>query len=235
VNALLPFTLGLIAIFAGRQPEPDDIAGVPCLESLEIRLAKPLKWENGCLGVSLDLVNRSAKSVFLPTMGLYIDVPAKLLSRVPEKNGAEKWLNLYGASDIVPILSVKPLAPGAATHDRHCVRPTIAVVDFGSQIWREVPVRGRLRVSVQYYPSDPNQPPPRSKYLATEHTVPLVATLVLSIPCPYGGCAVGCDGPPAIEEGEGQIVPDISPHNRGWIERGNERNIELRKLYPCSV
>jgi hypothetical protein len=235
VNALLPFTLSLIAIFGGTQSEPDDIAGVLPLESLEIRLAKPLKWEDGCLDVSLDLVNRSAKPVFLPTMGLYIDVPAKLLSSVPEKNGSEKWLNLYGASDIVPILSVKPLAPGAATHDGHCMRSTIDVVDFGSQIWRDVPVRGRLRVSVQYYPSDPNQPPPRSKYLATEHTVPLVATLVLSIPCPYGGCAVGCDGPPAIEEGEGQIVPDISPHNREWIERGNERNIELRKLYPCSV
>jgi hypothetical protein len=235
VNALLPFTLGLIAIFVGTQPEPNDIAGVQPLEPLEIRLAKPLKWENGCLDVSFDLVNRSAKPIFLPTMGLYIDVSAKLLSSVPEKNGRERWLNLYGASDIISILSAKPLAPGAANHDSHCVRATVDVVDFVSQIWREVPVRGRLRVSAQYYPSDPNQPTPRSKYLATEHPVPQVATLALPIPCPDGGGALGCDGPPSIEEGEGQLVPDISPYNQEWIERGNERNIELRNLYPCSV
>jgi hypothetical protein len=235
VNALLAFILSLIAIFVGTQHEPTKIADTPSpLQPLEIRLAKPLEWENGCLDVSFDLVNRSATPVFLPTMGIYIDVSAKLLSNVPENNGRERWLNLYGVSDIVPILSVKALAPGAANHDGHCVRSSVDVVDSDSQIWREVPVRGRLRISVQYYVSDPNQPQPRRKYVATEQPVAEVTTLAVPIPCPDGGCALGCDGPPSIEESEVQLVPNIRPHNQEWMERGNERNKVLRNLYPCS-
>jgi hypothetical protein len=235
VNALLPFTFGLIAILVGSQREPNKIADAPQpLQPLEIQLAKPLKWENGCLDVSLDLVNRSARPVFLPRMGLYIDVSAKLLSSVPEKNGTERWLNLYGASDIVPILNVKPLPPGVADHEGHCVSSTVDVVDPGSQVWREVPVRGKLRISVQYYISDPNQPKPGKKYVATEQPVAEVTTLAVPIPCPDGGCALGCDGPPTVEESEFQLVPNIRPHDPEWMERGNERNKELRNLYPCS-
>ena len=234
MNALLPLSLGIIAIFVAEQTEPNKIADTQPVQALEIRLAKPLKWENGYLRVSFDLVNRSAKPVFLPTMGLYIDLSAKLLSNVPEKNGSEKWLNLYGASDILPVLRVQPLAPGAATHVEYCGRSTVNVVDFGSQIRREIPVRGRLRISVQYYASDPNLPTPRKKYLVTEPPVPQVSTLAVPIPCPDGGCVLGCDGPPSIEEGEVQILPDISLHNQEWIERGNERNKVLRSLYPCS-
>lgn len=236
MNELLMFTLAVIAIFGATQHEPNRIAATPSpLQPLEIRLAKPLTWENGCLNVSFDLVNRSAKPVFLATVGLYIDISAKLLSSVPDKNGRERWLNLYGASDIIPILSVKPLAAGAANHDTHCVRSTVDVVDFGSQIWREVPVRGTLRIGVQYYASDPNQPRPWRKYVATEQPVADVTTLAVPIPCPDGGCAFGCDGPPSVEESEVQLVPDISPHNQKWMERGNERNLALRNLYQCSA
>jgi hypothetical protein len=236
VNALLPFVFSLIAIFVGSQREPNKIADTPPpLQPLEIRLTSPLKWKNGCLDVSFDLVNRSAEPVFLPTMGLYIDVSAKLLSSVPEKNGTERWLNLYGASDIVPILSVKPLAPGAVTHDGYCMRSTVDVVDSGNQMWREVPVRGRLRISVQYYVSDPNQTKPRRKYVATEQPIAEVTTLAVPIPCPEGGCALGCDGPPAVEESEFQVVPNIRPHDQEWMERGDERNRVLRNLYPCSA
>lgn len=234
MNALLPFALGGIAILVGIQTEPNKSAPKQRFQPLEIRLAKPLKWENGCLDVSLDIVNRSAKPIFLLTTGLYIDLSAKLLSSVQEKNGGERWLNLYGVSDVIPILSVRKLAPGAVNHDGHCVRSTVDVVDFGSQIWREVPVRGRLRISVQYYASDPNQAKPRKKYVATEQPVAEVTTLAAPIPCPDGRCALGCDGPPSIEESEEQLVPNIRPHDQEWMERGNERNKILGNLYPCS-
>jgi len=235
VNALLLLIFGLIAIFVGSQREPNKIADTPPpLQPVEIRLANPLKWENDCLDVSLDLVNRSARPVFLPTVALYIDVSAKRLSSVPEKNGTERWLNLYGASDMIPIPSARRLAPGAAIHDGHCASSTVDVVDFGSQMWREVPVRGRLRVTIQYYTSNPNQPTPQRKYVASEHPMAEVSTLAVPIPCPDGGCALGCDGPPTVEESEFQLVPNIRPHNQEWMERGNERDKVLRNLYPCS-
>ena len=154
MNALLPFTFGLIAILVGSQRWPNKL---PTHRNLcnHLRFDLRNRSVNGCLDVSLDLVNRSARPVFLPTTGLYIDVSAKLLSSVPEKNGTERWLNLYGASDVVPILNVKPLPPGVADHEGHCVSSTVDVVDPGSQVWREVPVRGRLKISVQYFVPDP--------------------------------------------------------------------------------
>lgn len=234
MNALLSLALGFIAAILTLQTAPAKHLGTNTSGPLEIRLAKPLGWAHGCLQVRFDLTNRSARPVFVPTTGISIDSSAKLSSSMPEKNGREEWLNVYGASDIIMPLKVEPLAPDRSTHKKYCVGPTVDVVAAVYESWRQIPVRGTLRISASYYLSDPNRRPPPTKYPAIDRPTPRIASLELPIPCPEGGCGLGCNGPPLIVEGENQVVPNITPHDSAWIERGNERDAELRKLYPCS-
>jgi hypothetical protein len=211
---------------------------------IEVRLTKPLQWETGCLKVSFDLLNRSATTVFLPTMGFYIDSSARLLSSAPDKNGSEEWINIYGASDILRVLVTMPLAPGAVKHYEYCAASAVGVVDRGKELWREIPVRGKLRIDAQYYLSDPtpdtdrkqrneSEAPSRRRF-AAQQPRPQEATLIANIPCPENGCARGCYGPPSILESESVIVPDVFQSQREWVERGKERNEELRKSFACS-
>jgi hypothetical protein len=234
----LQFVLGSIALLIGAQAAPIESADRQPSQMLEIRLAKPLAWQNGCLPVSFDLLNRSGKTVFLPAAGIDVDFSAKLLSSVPEKNGTEEWLNL-NASDFIPPFRVMPFSPGAMLHRDYCARPSVWVVDAFNQSWREIAVRGKLKVNVQYYMYDPTLDAPRKKSLVPQtNPPPQWATLVTSIPCPGGACAPGCEGPPFIVEGETRVLPDIPPHespnNPEAMERGNERNAQLRNLLSCS-
>jgi hypothetical protein len=233
VNALLTLALAFIAAILALQTAPAEHVGTNTSGPLEFRLTKPLEWEHGCLQVRFDLANRSAKPAFLPTTGVSIDSSAKFLSSVPEKNGMKEWLNVYGASDIIMPLQVEPIAPHGSTHKEYCVGPTVDVVSAVYESWRQIPVRGTLRISASYYLSDPNRRPPQTKILAARPS-PRIATFALPIPCPGGGCDFGCTGPPLIVEGENQVVPNITPHDQAWIERGNETNARLRSLYPCS-
>jgi hypothetical protein len=234
VNAVLFFAFGSTATILALQTAPAQHLDRNASGPLEIRLTKPLEWAaHGCLQVRFDLSNRSAKPVFLPTMAISIDSSAKVLSSTPDKNGKEEWLNVYGASDIIMPLNVEPLTPGASTHGEYCVSPTVEVVDAVYESWRQIPVRGTLRITASYYLSDPNRRLPPKKYPANRPSS-RIATLALPVPCPEGGCGLGCNGPPLIVEGEIQVVPDITPHDPAWIERGNEADARLRKLYPCS-
>lgn len=238
---MLPLILASVAFFAHVQASPDRATAAQPV--FEIRLAKPLDWENGYLRVSLDLVNRSAKTLFLPSWGVYIESSACSLSSAPEKNGREEWISVFGASDIVKPLQVKPLAPGGMAHYDYSAASTLAVVDLGRELWREIPVRGSLRIEAQYYLADPTLLPNGTqehgnssveRWLTRRQPPPRVATLVATIPCPRTGCARGCDGPPSIVESESTVVPDIHQYDSEWVERGEARNIELRKLLPCA-
>lgn len=231
----------VVLFFSIQAPTNQPVSMQP---PLEVRLANALKWENGCLNVSLDLVNRSPKTLFLPTMGFYIDSSARLLSSAPDKNGSEEWINIYGVSDILRVLVTMPLAPGAVKHYEYCASSTVGVVDLGKELWREIPVRGKLRIDAQYYLTDPtphtdrkqsneSEEPLRRRF-AAQQPRPQEATLIANIPCPENGCARGCDGSPSILESESVIVPDVFRRHREWVERGKERNEELRKSFPCS-
>ena len=174
---------------------------------------EPLRWENGCLRVSLELVNPAEKTIFLPAMGLYIDSSTKLLSSVAEKNGSEEWQNVYGFSDLLQLPNAKPLAPGASVRESYCVGPTMAVVKLQTETRRELPLRGRLKMSASYYLSDPNPTTNQTKSRLnssssrTRVTVvpprPQVSTLIVSIPCPDGGCPKGCEGPHSFWRAKG--------------------------------
>ncbi len=234
MNAPLFVALGFAVTLVGVQAAPARHSGAKTSESLEIRLTRPLGWENGCLQINFDSMNRSARTMFLPEIGLYIDSSAKLLSSDPGKNNGEQWLNLYGFSDVVTGLVVEPLAPGAARRGGFCAPSTVDVLSMMNQLWRQIPVRGKLRITAQYYLFDPSRHASQSIYLVVQRQAPRISTLVVPIPCPKGGCAFGCEGPPLIVEGEIQMFPDITPHDAEWLERGNQRDTQLRKLYPCS-
>jgi hypothetical protein len=232
--------LSIVLFFGIQAPTNQPVSMQP---PLEVRLTNPLQWETGCLKMSFDLVNRSPTTLFLPTMGLYIDSSARLLSNAPDKNGSEEWINIQGVSDIVRVLVTMPLAPGAIKHYEYCAASTVGVVDQGQKIWREISVRGKLRIDAQYYLSDPaphadrtksNESNAPSKRWFAAKQPPQVATLITNIPCPKDGCLRGCDGPPYILENEGIIVPDVFQRDPEWVERGKDRNKELRKSFPCS-
>ena len=214
------------------------------LAKVELRLTEPLKWENGCLRVSLELVNRSEKPFFLPATGLYIDSSTKLLSSVAEKNGSEGWQNVYGFTDILSLPNAKPLAPGASVHRDYCFAPTLAVVKLQTETRREIPLRGRLKMSASYYLSDPNPTANRTKsrlsstsqrnWATVVPPQPQVSTLIVPIPCPDGGCPQGCEDSPLILEGEGVAAPDVYLYQPEWNERGKAVAEELNRLFPCS-
>jgi len=158
--AMFPLMLASVAFFAHVQASPNRATAAQPV--FEIRLAKSLVWENGYLKVSFNLVNRSAKTLFLPSRGVYIESSARLLSSAPEKNAREEWISVFGASDIVRPLQVKPLAPGGMAHYDYSAASTQAVVDLGRELWREVPVRGSLRIEARYYLADPTLLPNRT-------------------------------------------------------------------------
>jgi hypothetical protein len=242
VHMLALLILFFLVPFAKVQTEPRKSVSKQDPQPLELRLTEPLRWENGCLRVSVELVNRSDKLFFLPAMGLYIDSSTKLLSNVAEKNGDEEWRNVYGSSDLLRLPNAKPLSPGASVHENYCVGPTVAVVKLQTETRRELPLRGRLKMSASYYLSDPNptnqtesrrSSSSRGTWLTVVPPQPQISTLMVPIPCPDGGCPEGCEGPPLILEGEVVIVPDVF-HESAWIERGKVVDEELNRLFPCS-
>jgi hypothetical protein len=240
-QALVPVILLVLAPLAKAQAEPQKSVGIQTPQPLELRLTEPLRWENGCLRVRLELVNRSEKTFFLPAMGLYIDSSTKLLSSVAEKNGSEEWQNVYGFTDILSLPNAKPLAPGASVHRNYRFAPTLAVVKLQTETRRELPLRGRLKISASYYLSDPTNRTKSRLSSSSQRTwapvfppQPQVSTLIAPIPCPDGGCPQGCEDPPLILEGEGVAVPDVFLYQPEWNERGKAVAEELNRLFPCS-
>src|ERR1700722_11173589 len=63
---LAMFILLFFQPLAKVQPRPSKSVVMQIPQPLELRLTEPLKWENGCLRVSLELVNRSENPFFLP-------------------------------------------------------------------------------------------------------------------------------------------------------------------------
>lgn len=237
---IAPLLLFLLAPLVEAQTVTQKADAMEPPQRMELHLTGPLRWETGCLRVNIELVNRSEIALFLPAYRLYIDSSTKLLSSVAEKNGSEEWQNVYGFSDLLQLPNAKPLAPGASVRESHCVGPTVAVVKLQTETRRELPLRGRLKVSASYYLSDPNPTKSRlsSSSPRTWATVvpprPQVSTLIVSIPCPGGGCPRGCEGPPLILEGEGVFVPDVFVYEPEMIERGKAVDEELNRLFPCS-
>jgi hypothetical protein len=211
-------------------------------QPLEIRIMKPPQWNNGCLQVSFQRVNRSAAPLFLPVQGLHIASSFKLSSNVPGKENGEKLLVVNGGSEIV-MLDANTLAPGASLSDDYCIGPTLAVVSLQKKTRREVPLRGKLKIYTHYFLTERDWLTHKSQRQQMFRTTPnkwpkvlqpQVATVEMRIPCPKPNCGAAWDEPPPILGDENAPLPDVASTIPEWNVRGKKINEELaRKSPPC--
>jgi len=215
---------------------------------LEVRVTAPPRWENGCLLVTLDRMNHSSVPVFLTKMGPYFYVALDVSRGEAKTSQAIEWVNVYGDSDIRS-LEADSLAPGATVHNEFCLGPTIWVVNLKKETRREIPIRGKLRVDVSYFPTEefwkrnkqwyidppaylerdgkPNDPP--------GDIAPKRSRIFVAIPCSDTTCKPGCTRPPMGLPGEVRPVPDVYFITPEWNDRGRLVTDELaRKFPPCS-
>lgn len=208
---------------------------------LEIRLTKPAHWEKGCLTISLDRINNSSASLFLPDMGLYISGSVNEVPDGTDKKSERRWLNFYGATDII-FWGADAIAPGGVVHGDYCLPPEMPVMNLNAQTRREVALRGTLRIDAYYFFTEDDwkknktqheqmlrTPPKQWKDIALEQ--PKVVTILIRIPCQVA-CSSGCDNPPPVVHGEARIVPD-GYAERGWEVRGKTVGDDLARKFPA--
>ena len=217
----------------------------PLSAPLEIRLTLPVRWENGCLVVSLDRTNGTSSPLFLPHRDLDIYTSVQ---KLPDEQGNKKgieWINVVGLSDILN-WEATPIAPGETVHKRYCLSPTVAVVHQQKKTHRELQLRGKLRIDAYYFLTEKDWLTNKAQHDAMlrmsedelrrmEVLYPEVSTVEVEIPCRANDCASQCDKPAALLPGEMRVVPDIYSFHPDWKERGRAINDEMaRKSPPCS-
>lgn len=201
---------------------------------LEVHLASPLKWENGCLVVSLDRTNHTSMPLFLPNRGIYMDTSVRESPEETGKKDGVEWINVYGLSDIGD-WDAKPIGPGATVHDEYCLPPTVAVVSKQKKSRREMQLRGKLRIKAYYFPTEKDWLTSKRQHqemfnMSEEELhrmrvlYPQANTLVIAIPCRKTDCPSDCDKAAILLYGERRIVPDIYDFMPGWNERGRALN-----------
>jgi len=226
----------IVAALGGVLGQTSDSA--KSLHPLEIRITAPLRWKGSCLQVSIDRVNRSAGSPYLPVMGMLMASSTTSLV-----SGKLKWFTVYGASDILDT-SATPLQSGITQHNDYCVGPTFAVVDLKNKTRRQVPVRGKLRVYASYFLSEQDWHTnesqveemlriPLSQWQA-KVLRPKAVTITVPIPCREPACNPNCDAPPFVQGNETEVIPDTLSDAHDWNNRGKAITEELeQKLFPC--
>jgi hypothetical protein len=215
--------------------------------ALEIRLGEPLKWESGCIAVSLYRTNHTSEPLFLPNRGVYIDVSVGELPDETGRTDGIDWVNVYGLSDIGD-WDATPIGPGVTVHDQYCLPSTVAVVNQDKKTRREMQLRGTLRIKAYFFPTkeewltNKRQHQEMFKFNMTENELrqtkflyPQLSMLVAVIPC-MTACPSLCDKPANLLHGEQRVVPDIYEFMPGWNKRGLALNDEMaRRSETCSV
>lgn len=234
---LLPMIVVICMALGGLQGKMGDSAA-KSLRPFEVRVTKPPRWKGSCLQVSIDRVNRSESSLYLPAMGLVIASSATSVV-----SGKLKWFTVYGATDILDT-SAAPLPAGMTQHNDYCVGPTFAVVDVKNKTRRQVPIRGKLRVYASYFLSERDW---RTNQSQIEDSLgvppdkwqgkvlrPGEVTITVSIPCRELTCNPDCDEPPLVQGNETEVIPDTLSDAHDWNNRGKAITEELeRKMFPC--
>lgn len=225
----------------GPEQEAQREASVPNL--LKITLSEPPRWTGDCLNVSLDLINASSQSLFLPDLGLYIYTSVKRVADNRDNRDRAGWINVYGASDIGSS-EAKEFAPGATLHDEHCLFSKVAIVSLERKTRRLIVVRGKLRIDALYFPTKEEwllnkssheemlrTPPNQWNKIARYE--PNDVTIFTTIPCREPAC--DCGNPPPILEGEARVVPDVFYLEPDWETRGKVVSDRLAHRFPrCS-
>jgi len=209
---------------------------------LEVELSAPPRWVNGCLDVRIDRVNRSSETLFMPVMGLYIYTSARAIGEAGEIESGRRWINVYGASDVLD-WNAQPLAPGAALHDDHCLDSSVKVANLKQRTRRDIPLRGMLRIDAYYFLTEADwrrnesereemlRAPPAQMNKIVIHE-PADARILVTIPCRGNDCTTRCSEPPLILRVEGIVLPDVWRDDPGENARGTAVTEELAKRYP---
>jgi hypothetical protein len=242
--SILSALLVLLAAGSGAAQQPADQTQNESPGPLQVRITKPLRWEGGCLSVSLDRVNLSSTPLFLPVMGLYISTSASEVGDETGKSDAVRWINVYGAGDLVT-WDATSLASDAIAHDEHCLGPTVPVISLERKTRRQMPLRGKLRIDAYYFLTEKDWQENKSRHEEMMRTPPSqwdkisrndsqVTTVFAAIPCREANCSSGCDSPPLILRGENRAVPDVG-FGPDWKARGKTVSDELaKKSGACS-
>lgn len=210
---------------------------------LQIHIS-PLRWENSCLLVGLDLTNQSDVPVFLTAMGPYFDLALDVSKDDSSSHGPLEWVNVRGVSDILS-WDAEPLAANSPSHKNYCIGEKAWVVNRKKETRREIPVRGKMRISVSYFLNEDvwkknrawhYDPPlvvvPRNPWSPPEDIAPKWNTVTIDIPCPNATCKQDCVRLPVGFYGEGRVVPDIYSIDPNWNRRGEIVANELNAKYP---
>jgi hypothetical protein len=235
LSARLPLLMVLIC-FPGSVCHQQVQSQQESLAPLEIRLAEPLRWENGCLAVKFARINRASGPLFLTKMGPYFDIALDVSKDDSQTGDDLEWVNIYGVNDILDTRS-DSVAPGSSVHNNFCFGPTVWVTNIHRRTRREIAVRGKVRIEVSYFL---NEKDARS-YEKNEEQGPLGRTrqwarIFVDIPCPKTSCESECDKPPIGIHGERRVVPDSGQFIPEWNVRGKVLTDELTRKFPsCSV
>lgn len=202
---------------------------------LEIHVDTP-KWVNGCLDLTVERINISAQTLYLPEWeGVVFSLSTKLIYDDPSKKDQEVWREFYGLSDIVH-LDVYQLAAGSKTTGHFCLPETFAVVNQQGKTRRQVAVRGRLRILASYFASEEDWRAYKAENEKRWPTPWRSPSASLEIPLPWSPKFEGtadCTAPPPITEGERIVVPDVFRSYKDWNERGNALSDTLSRKYSA--
>ena len=206
---------------------------------LEIRLTEPPHWEKGCLVLEIARFNRTNSTVWIPNMGLYIDMP------VTDPTAGTEWMNVYGLTDLIGY-EATPLAAGATRLEQVCLPPTVAVVNLDKKTRRQMKVSGQLKIEALFFLSEQdylNNRKQREKMFYMSETerkgttvlYPQRNLLEIDVPCQEQEPSCPCGMPPLLLHGEGRAIPDIYAFHPDWNERGEGVNAKLTLQKPvCS-
>jgi len=209
-------------------------AQAPPANMLEIRANTPT-WVNGCLDLTVERVNVSTQSDYLPDWeGVTFWVSTKMMHHDPTRKAEEFWLVFYGLSDNVSY-DAHQLAAGSKTTDHFCLPETFALVSKAEKTRRQIVVRGRVRIAANYFPTEEHW---RTNKAELEKHMPILwrspsASLEIPLPClPRSEC-VDCKAAPLITEGERVVIPDVFRFDEDWNERGQALADSLYQQHPA--
>jgi hypothetical protein len=214
----------------------------PQLFKAELTVAP--EWQDGCLKLSIDRVNGSSSTIFLPPYAEIVVYSSVMRwANTSAKHGEEGWVVAYGAGDIIAF-EASALAPGETRHKDICLRGTIAVVDLKEETRREIPMRGKLRIDASYFPNEQDWLAYKAEHeeltragsgIWPRKSTPRITTLIVTVPCVAPRCVPPCDGPPVVLNDEAPTVPDILHFSSSASDRGRAVTSELSKSSGCDA
>ena len=146
----LRHALAILAILLGQR---ETFAQARTAPMLEVHVNTPT-WVNGCLDLTVERVNTSSQTIYLPEWeGVYFLLSTKLIHNDPSKKDEDIWLPIYGLSDIVTF-EARPFAAGSKTADHYCLPETSAVVNQQKKTRRQILVRGQVKIVASYFPTE---------------------------------------------------------------------------------